>query len=407
WSTDAGGQPGGMTMGHALDYLKDELTGLETGGLLLHPRTLDGPTGARASFDGREVINLASNNYLGLANHPRMNRAASEAAARFGAGSGAVRTIAGQMRMHLELEERFAAFKHAESALMFQSGFTANAGTVAAILTPEDVIVSDRLNHASIIDGARLSKAEIKVFPHKDVEAAEQAVKEAVRPDRHTLLITDGVFSMDGDIAPLPGLVEVAERHGAIMMIDDAHASGVLGPGGKGTVAHFGLDPKRVDIQVGTLSKAIGVLGGFIAGPPHLIQWLVNRGRPDLFSTAAPPPAAAACIAALDVIRDEPWRIDTLWSNTTLFKAGLHDLGFDTGASETPITPVIAGDEVKAAELSRLLFEEGVFTPAIVFPTVAKGQARVRTIVTADHTEEDLKEALEAFERVGRELGLI
>jgi glycine C-acetyltransferase len=391
----------------SLDYLREQVEELERAGTALHPRTLETHQAARARFDGRDVINLASNNYLGLAAHPRLREAAANAAMEFGAGSGAVRTIAGTMTVHRELERRFAEFKGAEDALMFQSGFTANSGTVAAILTPEDVIVSDRLNHASIIDGARLSRAEIKVFPHKDVEAAEQAVKEAVRPDRHTLLITDGVFSMDGDIAPLPGLVEVAERHGAIMMIDDAHASGVLGPGGKGTVAHFGLDPKRVDIQVGTLSKAIGVLGGFIAGPTHLIQWLVNRGRPYLFSTSAPPPAAAACIAALDVIRDEPWRIETLWSNTNLFKAGLHDLGFDTGASETPITPVIAGDEVKAAELSRLLFEEGVFTPAIVFPTVGKGQARVRTIVTADHTEEDLKEALEAFERVGRKLGLI
>jgi glycine C-acetyltransferase len=391
----------------SLDYLKERVEELERAGTALHPRTLESHQAARARFDGRDVINLASNNYLGLAAHPKLREAAAKAAMELGAGSGAVRTIAGSMTVHRELERRFAEFKGAEDALMFQSGFTANSGTVAAILTPEDVIVSDRLNHASIIDGARLSRAEIKVFPHKDVEAAEQAVKEAVRPDRRTLLITDGVFSMDGDIAPLPGLVEVAERHGAIMMIDDAHASGVLGPGGTGTVAHFGLDPKRVDIQVGTLSKAIGVLGGFIAGPTHLIQWLVNRGRPYLFSTSAPPPAAAACIAALDVIRDEPERIDRLWANTTLFKTGLHDLGFDTGASETPITPVMAGDEVKAAELSRLLFEEGVFTPAIVFPTVGKGQARVRTIVTADHTEEDLKEALEAFERVGRKLGLI
>ena len=304
-------------MGHALDYLEDELVELETNGLLLHPRTLEGPTGARATFDGREVINLASNNYLGLSNHPRMNRAAADAAERFGAGTGAVRTIAGQMRMHLDLEERFAAFKHADAALLFQSGFTANAGTVAAILGPDDVIVSDRLNHASIIDGARLSKAEIKVFEHRDAADAERLLAETAKPGRRQLLITDGVFSMDGDIAPLGDLVEVAERRDAIMMIDDAHASGVLGTGGAGTVDHFGLHG-RVDIQVGTLSKAIGVLGGFIAGPPHLIEWLQNRGRPYLFSTSPPPPVVAACVEALRIIRDEPDRLERLWTNTAV-----------------------------------------------------------------------------------------
>jgi glycine C-acetyltransferase len=389
----------------ALDYLKDKLAELEAQGLALHPRTLEGPTGARARFDGREVINLASNNYLGLASHPRMNAAAARAATELGAGSGAVRTIAGTMSMHRELERRFADFKHAEEALMFQSGFTANAGTVAAILDREDVIVSDRLNHASIIDGARLSRAEIKVFEHKDAEHADALLAETARPGRRQLLITDGVFSMDGDIAPLPDLVEVAERHGAIMMLDDAHASGVLGTGGAGTVDHFGLHG-RVDIQVGTLSKAIGVLGGFIAGPHHLIEWLVNRGRPYLFSTSAPPAVTAACLEALDIIHDEPERLQRLWANTTMFKAGLHDLGFDTGMSQTPITPVITGDEEQTQTFARRLFEEGVFTPAIVYPTVAKGQARVRTIVTADHTEADLREALEVFGRVGAELGL-
>lgn len=390
----------------ALDYLQDRLKELDEQGLLIRERTLEGPTGARALFDGREVVNLASNNYLGLASHPRMNEAAARAAAEFGAGTGAVRTIAGTMSMHRELERRFAEFKHAEEALMFQSGFTANAGTVAAILDREDVIVSDQLNHASIIDGARLSRAEIKVFPHKDAEAADALLAETARPGRRQLLITDGVFSMDGDIAPLPALVEVAEKHGAIMMIDDAHASGVLGRGGAGTVDHFGLHG-RVDVQVGTLSKAIGVLGGFIAGPRHLIEWLRNRGRPYLFSTSAPPAVVAACMAALDIIRDEPERLERLWSNTRSFKAGLQDLGFDTGMSETPITPVITGDEEKAQELARQLFEEGVFTPAIVYPTVARGQARVRTIVTAEHIEEDLKVALEAFGRVGRKLGLL
>jgi glycine C-acetyltransferase len=388
-----------------LGYLKEELAGLADQGLLLHPRTLEGPTGARARFDGRDVINLASNNYLGLANHPRVNEAASKAALEFGAGSGAVRTIAGSMTMHRELERRFADFKHAEDALMFQSGFTSNAGTVAAILSKEDVIISDQLNHASIIDGARLSRAEIRVFPHKDVEAAEKLLVETAQPGRRQLLVTDGVFSMDGDIAALPELVEVAERRGAIMMVDDAHASGVLGKGGAGTVDHFGLHG-RVDIQVGTLSKALGVLGGFIAGPHHLIEWLQNRGRPYLFSTSAPPAVVAACIAALDVINDEPERLARLWSNTDRLKAGLHDLGFDTGASQTPITPVITGDEEKTQAFAVRLFEEGVFCPAIVFPTVGRGSARVRTIVTADHTEADLDEALAIFERVGKELGL-
>ena len=389
----------------ALDYLKERLAELDEQGLLLRERELQGPTGARARFDGREVINLASNNYLGLSNHPRMTAAASKAAAELGAGSGAVRTIAGTMSMHRELERRFAAFKHAEDSVMFQSGFTSNAGTVAAILDKGDVIVSDRLNHASIIDGARLSRAEIKVFEHKDAEHADRLLEETKAPDRRQLLITDGVFSMDGDIAPLPDLVEVAERRGAIMMVDDAHASGVLGTGGAGTVDHFGLHG-RVDVQVGTLSKAIGVLGGFVAGPGDLIEWLRNRGRPYLFSTSAPPAVTAACLEALDIIRDEPERIERLWRNTRSFKAGLHELGFDTGQSETPITPVITGEEEATQAFARRLFEEDVFCPAIVFPTVARGQARVRTIVTADHTEGDLAEALETFGRVGTELGL-
>jgi glycine C-acetyltransferase len=390
----------------SLDYLKQEVDQLVQAGTALHPRVLEDEQQARTRFDGREVINLASNNYLGLAAHPRMKEAAAHAARELGAGSGAVRTIAGTMSLHVELERRFAAFKGAEAALMFQSGFTANSGTVAAILTKEDVIVSDQLNHASIIDGARLSRAEIKVFPHKDAAEADRLLEESRAPGRRQLLITDGVFSMDGDIAPLPDLVEVAERHGAIMMIDDAHASGVLGRGGRGTVDHFDLHG-RVDIQVGTLSKAIGVLGGFIAGPSHLIEWLVNRGRPFLFSTSAPPAVAAACIEALNILEESPELVDRLWDRTRFFKQGLQELGFDTGQSETPITPVITGEETTAVELSRLLWEEGVFTPAIVFPTVAKGQSRVRTIVTADHSEEDLQEALDALERVGKKLGLI
>src|SRR5438552_6608144 len=342
----------------SLDYLRQELRALEEAGTALHPRVLENQQAARARFDGRDVINLASNNYLGLAAHPRMKEAAARAAAEFGAGSGAVRTIAGTMSLHIELERRFAAFKGAEAAIMFQSGFTANSGTVAAILGKEDVIVSDQLNHASIIDGARLSRAEIKVFPHKDAAAADALLAETKAPGRHQLLITDGVFSMDGDIAPLPALVEVAERHQAIMMIDDAHASGVLGKNGRGTVDHFGLHG-RVDIQVGTLSKAIGVLGGFIAGPQHLIDWLVNRGRPFLFSTSAPPAVAAACIEALNILEEEPERVERLWARTNFFKKGLAELGLDTGESETPITPVIAGEETAAVALSTGLWEEG------------------------------------------------
>jgi glycine C-acetyltransferase len=394
-------------MTDALRFLRTQLDELEEAGLRLRIRTLEDTQAARARFDGREVINLASNNYLGLCGDPRMKEAAAEAARRFGAGSGAVRSIAGTMSLHRELERRFAAFKGAESALMFPSGFAANAGTVSAILTREDVIVSDELNHASIIDGARLSRAEIKVFPHRDADAADRLLEETKAEGRNQLLITDGVFSMDGDIAPLPDLVDVAERHGAIMMIDDAHASGVLGENGKGTVSHYGLDPSRVDIQVGTLSKAIGALGGFIAGPAHLIEWLQNRGRPFIFSTSAPPAVAAACIQALDILEQEPERVARLWERTRFFKEGLERLGFDTGSSQTPITPVIAGEAATAQQLSALLWEEGVFTPAVVFPTVAKNRARVRTIVTADHTPGDLEQAVDAFERVGRKLSLI
>ena len=390
----------------ALEFLRDELRELDEAGLLTSPRTLEGPQGARARFDGRDVINLASNNYLGLAGHPRMRDAASKAAAEYGAGTGAVRTIAGLMTMHRRLERRFAAFKRAEDALLFQSGFTANAGTVAAILGKEDVIVSDELNHASIIDGARLSRASIRVYPHRDVDAADRLLGETREDARRQLLITDGVFSMDGDIAPLPDLVAIAERHGAIMMVDDAHASGVLGDDGRGTVDHFGLHG-RVDIQVGTLSKAVGVLGGFVAGASHLVEWLAARGRPVLFSTTAPPAVVAACSTALDIIADEPERIQRLRSNAAAFKEGLRSLGFDTGASETPITPVIAGKEGAAQELSRRLWEEGVFAPAIVYPTVPRGRARVRTIVTAEHADEDLRLALSAFERAGRSLTLI
>jgi glycine C-acetyltransferase len=310
------------------------------------------------------------------------------------------------MRLHMELEERIAAFKRVEACVVFQSGFAANAGTVAAVLTPEDHIISDELNHASIIDGCRLSKAKIHVFPHKDAAAADTILAELESVPGRKLLITDGVFSMDGDIAPLPGLVEAAARHGAIMMIDDAHSSGVLGRNGRGTVDHFGLYG-RVDIQVGTLSKAIGVLGGYVCGSRELIEFLYHRARPFLFSTSHPPAVAAACLAAFDVLEQEPERIQSLWDNTKYFKAGLAAAGFDTGASETPITPVLVGDAALAHRLSRELFEEGVLATGIGFPTVPKGRARVRTIVAATHTRGELDRALEAFGKVGKRLGLI
>ena len=390
----------------ALAFLEAELAELRARGLFRHPRVLDSPQGAVAVIDGRRVVNLSSNNYLGLATHPALKEAAERAVREWGVGSGAVRPIVGTLRMHEELERRIAAFKGTEAALVFQSGFTANAGTVAAILGREDVIVSDELNHASIIDGCRLSRAEIRVFPHRDVEAMRRLLEEARPRARRILVVTDGVFSMDGDIAPLPDIVRVAREYGAIVMVDDAHASGVLGRQGRGTVDHFGLHG-QVDIQVGTLSKAIGVLGGYVAGSRTLIDYLIARARPFLFSTSHPPAVTAACLAAFDVLEREPDRIQRLWDNTRYFKEGLRRLGYDTGASETPITPVIVGQEEKAMRLSDRLFELGVFAQGIVYPTVPRGKARVRTIVTAEHTRADLDRALEAFERAGRELGLL
>jgi glycine C-acetyltransferase len=316
-----------------------------------------------------------------------------------------VRTIAGTMDLHMELEHRLAAFKHTEAAVVFQSGFTANAGTVSSILTKDDVVISDALNHASIIDGCRLSRAAIKVFPHKDVDAARQILRDLPAGQRK-LLITDGVFSMDGDLGPLPALCELAEEFGCIMMVDDAHASGVFGRNGRGTVDHFGMHG-RVDVQVGTLSKAIGVLGGYVAGSRSLIEFLHHRARPFLFSTSHPPAVAAACLAAIDVLLDEPHLIDRLWENTRFFKSGLQALGFDTGVSESPITPVIVGDGARAMALSDRLFANGVFAQGIAFPTVPRDRARVRTIVTATHTREQLQAALDTFAAVGRELGII
>ena len=389
-----------------LAYLSSQLEAWRQAGTYQRLRVLESASAAESRFDGREVINLASNNYLGLTTHPKLIEAEVEAARKYGAGSGAVRTISGTMTLHMELEERIAHFKNVEACVVFQSGFAANAGTVAAILTPEDHIISDELNHASIIDGCRLSKAKIHVFPHKDAAAAGRILEGLASVSGHKLLITDGVFSMDGDIGPLPALVEVAEKYGAIMMIDDAHSSGVLGRNGRGTVDHFHLHG-RVHIQVGTLSKAIGVLGGYVCGSRDLIQFLYHRARPFLFSTSHPPAVAAAGIAAFDVLEQEPERIQNLWDNTKYFKQGLATAGFNTGMSETPITPVIVGEAKLAHQLSAALFEEGVLATGIGFPTVPEGKARVRTIVTATHTREELDRALAVFARVGEKLGIL
>ena len=388
-----------------LSYLTDEINSLKQQNLYRRLRVLEDEQKAHTTFDHRSVVNLSSNNYLGLTTHPRLRQRALEAVEAFGVGTGSVRTIAGTMAMHLELERKLAEFKKVEAVVVFQSGFTANAGTVSAILTKEDVVISDELNHASIIDGCRLSRAAIKVFPHKDVDAARKIIT-ALPAGQRKLLITDGVFSMDGDLGPLPGLCDLAEETGCIMMVDDAHASGVFGKNGRGTIDHFGVHG-RVDVQVGTLSKAIGALGGYVAGTQALIDFLHHRARPFLFSTSHPPAVAAACIAAIDVLLEEPEIIDRLWENTRFFKSGLEALGFKTGVSESPITPVITGDGALAMKLSDGLFQEGVFAQGIAFPTVARDKARVRTIVTATHTREDLQYALDTFGKVGKELGLV
>lgn len=390
-----------------LAFLKDEIQQLRDQGIFQTLRVLESEQGPRSVIDGRSVINLSSNNYLGLAGDERLKRATIEATEKYGAGSGAVRTIIGTMTLHMELERRLAEFKGTEAVLVFQSGFTCNTGVIPALVGKGDVIVSDELNHASIIDGCRLSRAEIKVYRHNDPGHAEERIREARdQGAEKVLLITDGVFSMDGDIAILPDLVEAAEKHGAIVMVDDAHSSGVLGRNGRGSVDHFGLKG-RVHIQVGTLSKAIGVVGGYVAGSRDLVDWLINRGRPFLFSTSHPPGVAASCIRAIDILEQEPQLMEKLWSNTRRFKTALADLGFDTGRSETPITPVMVGDGGRAMEMSRRLFEEGVFVQGIVYPTVAPDKARVRAMMSAAHSDEDLDEAVEAFGRVGRQLGII
>ncbi|MBM3784162.1 MAG: glycine C-acetyltransferase [Acidobacteria bacterium] len=392
-------------MANPLAFLSEQLTQLRASGSYFRLRELESACEPVSRVDGREVINLASNNYLGLANHPKLKEAAIAAVRKYGAGTGAVRTISGTLDIHMELERRIAAFKHVEACVVFQSGFTANAGTVSSILGKDDHIVSDQLNHASIIDGARLSRAKIHVFEHANpASAGEKLAALAGEPGRK-LLITDGVFSMDGDIGPLPALCEAAEKYGAILMVDDAHSSGVLGRNGRGTVDHFGLHG-RVDIQVGTLSKAVGVLGGYVCGSRDLIDYLYHRARPFLFSTSHPPAVTAACLAAFDILEAEPERIEMLWAITRYFKGELARLGFQTGRSETPITPILVGEAGAAHAFSRALFEEGLFATGIGFPTVPEGQARIRTIVTATHSREQLDRALEILARVAKKMGI-
>jgi glycine C-acetyltransferase len=394
-----------------LAHLTAQIDALKQGGTYFKLRVLDDEQGPVCSYDGKRVVNFASNNYLGLCEHPKLKEAAIAATQKYGAGSGAVRTIAGTMRIHMELEEKIAAFKNVEACVVFQSGFTANAGTVSSILGKEDFILSDELNHASIIDGARLSRAKIKVFRHKDVAHAEELLREIENEPGRKLIITDGVFSMDGDIGPVDRLADLAEKYGAIMMVDDAHASGVLGRNGRGSIDHFGAHG-RVDVQVGTLSKAIGSLGGYVCGSRDLIDYLYHRARPFLFSTSHPPSVAASCIAAFDILENEPERIERLWSNTAYFKQQLADAGFDVGGvstpkSETPITPIIIGDGRRTMEFSKALFEAGVMATGIAFPTVPEGRARVRTIMTSEHTREQIDQALEVLADVAKKTGIL
>jgi glycine C-acetyltransferase len=385
--------------------LAEELEELRASGLYRPLRVIESPQGTEVVIDGRRLINLSSNNYLGLNTHPRLVQASIDATAHLGAGSGAVRTIAGTMSIHEELERRLAEFKHTEAALTLQSGYATNLGILSCVLVEGDVVISDELNHASIIDGIRLTKADRLIYKHRDLDSLEEALGKAGKY-RRKLVVSDGVFSMDGDIAPLRGIVERAEAHQAMVMVDDAHASGVLGKNGRGSVNHFGLDG-RVEIQVGTLSKAMGVLGGYAAGSAVMREFLVARARPLLFSTSHPPGVAAACIAAIDVLLAEPERIERLWGNTRYFKRELHGMGFDTGASETPITPVISGDPDKANALSDALSTGGIFAQPIVFPMVAREQSRVRTIVTSEHSRGQLDACLEVFQGAGKKLGLI
>ncbi|MGB5933014.1 MAG: glycine C-acetyltransferase [Anaerolineae bacterium] len=388
-----------------LAFLDEQIEELKEQGLYNVIRTIESPQGAWITVDGKRVLNFCANNYLGLCNHPQLKEAAQKALEKYGVGPGAVRSIAGTMNLHLELEKRLAEFKGVEAAISLQSGFCANLATIPALVGREDVIFSDELNHASIIDGCRLSRAKIVRFAHRDAKNLREVV-EAERDYRRGLILTDGVFSMDGDIAPLPDLVEVAEEHNLLLMVDDAHGEGVLGRGGRGVVDHFGLH-RRVDIEMGTLSKAFGVVGGYIAGRKKIVEWLRQRGRPFIFSSAVTPADTAACIAAVDLLESSTELVDKLWDNTRYFKEGMKSLGFDTGKSETPITPVMLGEAPLAQEFSRRLFEKGVFAMAIGYPTVPRGLARIRVMNSASHSGEDLDKGLSIFEKVGKELGVI
>ena len=396
------------TIHNPLAFLQEQLADLESKGLHFRLRVLEGEQKPIAHFDGKDVINLSSNNYLGLTTHKALRRAAIEAIRTHGVGAGAVRTIAGTMDLHMALEEQIARFKGTEACVVFQSGFTANAGTVAAILGKDDLILSDELNHASIIDGCRLSRATIKVFKHKDVADCERLCQETENWPGHKLLITDGVFSMDGDIAPLPELCSLAEKFNCIMMVDDAHSSGVLGRGGRGTVDHLGCHG-RVHIQVGTLSKAIGAMGGYVCGSRELIDFLYHRARPFLFSTGHPPSVVATCQAAFTLLDspDGEKLLKKLWANTKFFQRRLKKLGFSTGATQTPITPIHVGEGAKAFEFSRRLYDAGVYIPAVGFPTVPEGRARLRAMVTATHKRADLERGCEIVAQVGHNLGLV
>ncbi|MCU0487743.1 MAG: glycine C-acetyltransferase [Anaerolineales bacterium] len=389
-----------------MQWIRDELQNLKDAGLYNRIRTLSSPQGAWLVVDGKRALNFCSNNYLGLANHPRLVQAAQEAILQYGIGPAAVRTIAGTMDLHVSLEARLAAFKGVEAAITFQSGFTANLATIAAVVGKDDAIFSDELNHASIIDGSRLSGAKIIRYAHCDPADLDRQLQEQRKNYPRALVITDGVFSMDGDVAPLDQIYEVTKKHAAILMVDDAHGEGVLGHGGRGIVDHFHLHGK-VDIEIGTLSKAFGVVGGIVAGDPLVVEWLRQRGRPFLFSSAMTVPDTAACLAAVDLLEESTELVDRLWENARYFKAEMQRLGFDTGKSTTPITPVMLGEAPLAQQFSRELFENGVFAMALGFPTVPRGKARIRVMISATHQKEDLDFGLEAFARVGRQLGVI
>ena len=389
-----------------IDWIQQEIDSLKSQGLYNNIRTIGSPQGAWLTVDGKKVLNFCSNNYLGLANHPALVAASKKATDEMGVGPAAVRSIAGTMSLHVELEKRLAKFKGVEAAITFQSGFTANLATVPALVGKEDVIFSDRLNHASIIDGCRLSGAKIIAYEHNDVKSLEEQIKANLKDYRRALIITDGVFSMDGDIAPLPDIYEVAKKYDILLMVDDAHGEGVLGKGGRGIVDHFGLHGK-VDVEVGTMSKAFGVVGGIVAGKAVIIEWLRQRGRPFLFSSAVTVPDAAACLAAVDLLEDSTQLVDKLWDNAKYFKTEMKNLGFNTGVTETPITPIMLGEAPLAQQFSRELFEAGVFAMSIGFPTVPQGKARIRVMISAAHAKDDLDEGLEAFKKVGKKLGVI